>query len=59
VFEELAGWDEDISGARSLEDMPARARDFVSAIEAMTGIPFCLVSVGPDRKQTIVLREQF
>ncbi len=59
VYEELAGWDEDISGARSLDDMPTKARDFVSTIESMTGIPFCLVSVGPDRKQTIVLREQF
>lgn len=59
VFEELAGWDEDISGARSMDDMPTKAQDFVNAIEAMTGVPFCIVSVGPDRKQTIILREQF
>jgi adenylosuccinate synthase len=59
VFEEFAGWDEDISGARSVDELPAKARDYVAAIEAMTGIPFCLLSVGPDRKQTIILREQF
>ncbi len=59
VYEELAGWDADISGARSLDDMPAEAQSFVSAIETLTGVPFCLVSVGPDRKQTVVLRKQF
>ncbi len=59
VFKEFAGWEEDISGARSLSELPANARDYVAAIEAMTGVPFCLLSVGPDRKQTIILHEQF
>jgi len=59
VFEEFPGWDEDISGARSIEELPTNARKYVDALEAMTGVPFCLLSVGPDRKQTILLREQF
>ncbi len=59
VFEEFAGWDEDISGARSLDELPSKARDYVSALEAMTGVPFSLVSIGPDRNQTILLRETF
>ena len=59
VFEEFAGWEEDISGARSLDDMPEKAQEFVARLEAMTGVPFCIISVGPDRRQTIVLREQF
>jgi adenylosuccinate synthase len=59
VYEELEGWQEDISGARSLDDMPAKAQEFVAQLEAMTGVPICIVSVGPDRKQTIILREQF
>ena len=59
IFEEFAGWDEDISGACSLEDLPPNARAYVSALEAMTGVPFCLLSVGPDRTQTILLQEQF
>ncbi len=59
VFEEFEGWEEDISGARSLDDMPQKAQEFVGRLEAMTGVPFCIISVGPDRKQTIILREQF
>lgn len=59
IYEELPGWDEDISSARSLDDMPANAQNYVAALEAMTGVPFCLVSVGPERQQTIVLRQAF
>ncbi len=59
VYEEFAGWDEDISGARSVDELPSNARNYVAALEAMTGVPFCLLSVGPDRTQTIILREQF
>ena len=59
LFEEFAGWDEDISAARSLDDLPTKARDYVSALEAMTGVPFSLVSIGPDRNQTILLRDTF
>jgi adenylosuccinate synthase len=59
VYKEFAGWDEDISGARSVDELPPNARDYVAALEAMTGVPFCLLSVGPERKQTIILLEQF
>ncbi len=59
VYEELPGWDEDISNARSLDDMPANAQAYIAAIEAMTGVPFCLISIGPERKQTIILRQAF
>lgn len=59
VFEEFSGWDEDITGARSLDDLPSAARDYVAALESLTGATFCLVSVGPDRNQTIILRDQF
>lgn len=59
VYEEFAGWDEDISEARSLDDLPTTARDYLSAIESLVGVPFGLVSVGPDRRQAILLREHF
>jgi len=53
AYEELPGWDADISGARSFEDLPAEARDYVSRIEEVSGVPVTLVSVGPARDQTV------
>jgi adenylosuccinate synthase len=59
IYEELPGWTEDITGAKSLEDLPANARSYVTRIEELSGAPVCLVSVGPRRSETIVLRNPF
>jgi adenylosuccinate synthase len=56
ICEMLPGWDEDISGARSLEDLPKAARSYVEALEAISGAPMSVVGVGPDRDETIVVR---
>jgi adenylosuccinate synthase len=56
VYEMFPGWDEDITGARSLDDLPKAARSYVDALEAMSGAPMSVVGVGPDREQTIVVR---
>jgi adenylosuccinate synthase len=56
VYEELPGWDDDISKARSLEDLPTNARRYVSAIEAMTSVPISVIGVGPGRDESIVVR---
>ena len=56
VYEELPGWDEDITGARSMEDLPKNARRYVETIEAMTSVPMSVIGVGPGREQTIVAR---
>jgi len=53
IFEDFEGWDEPIHGVRSLADLPENARRYVSAIEAHAGVPIVLVSVGPERSQTI------
>ncbi|MEX2554143.1 MAG: adenylosuccinate synthase [Actinomycetota bacterium] len=53
IYEELAGWSEDISGARSFEDLPVEAREYVRRIEEVSGVPVTLVSVGPSRDQTV------
>lgn len=53
VYEEHDGWTEDISGARSLAELPKAARDYVSRLEELAGIKFSLVSVGPKRDQTV------
>src|SRR5436190_5789750 len=53
VYESFAGWDQPIHDIRSLADLPENARRYVSAIEAHAGVPIVLVSVGPERTQTI------
>ena len=56
VYEHLDGWSEDVSGARSLDDLPSAAQAYVRALEELSGAPFSSVGVGPDREQTLVLR---
>jgi adenylosuccinate synthase len=55
LYEELPGWKSDISGARKLEDLPAEARDYLQYVQERSGVPIKLVSVGPERQQTVVL----
>ncbi|OUN00704.1 MAG: adenylosuccinate synthase [Paenibacillaceae bacterium ZCTH02-B3] len=52
VYEELPGWKEDISGARTLEDLPENTRRFVRRVSELTGVPIVIFSVGRDREQT-------
>ncbi|WP_029893453.1 adenylosuccinate synthase [Desulfohalovibrio reitneri] len=54
VYETLPGWKEDISEARSLDDLPRAARDYVARIEELAGVRCSVVSVGPGREQTII-----
>lgn len=56
IYEELPGWDEDITKVTKLEDLPENARHFLSRISELVGVPLVTVSVGPDREQTIVLK---
>jgi adenylosuccinate synthase len=53
VYEDFAGWGDDIHDVRSLTDLPENARRYVSALEEHAGVPIVLVSVGPERTQTI------
>ncbi|MGB9792795.1 MAG: adenylosuccinate synthase [Thermacetogeniaceae bacterium] len=59
VYEELDGWQEDTSGARRLEDLPAAARKYLERISEVLGIPVVMVSVGPERQQTIIIEDVF
>ncbi|MCW2667376.1 MAG: purA [Frankiales bacterium] len=56
VYEYLDGWSQDITGARSLEDLPKAAQAYVRAVEEMSGAPISSVGIGPDREQTLQLR---
>ncbi len=56
IYEELPGWDEDITKVTKLEDLPENSRHFLSRVSELVGVPLVTVSVGPDREQTIVLK---
>ncbi len=59
VFIEVDGWKEDITKVESFDDLPQNAKNYLLKIEELTGIKIKMFSVGPDRKQTIVLEEIF
>ena len=59
VYEEIAGWQQDINGVKAYEELPQKAIDYVEKIEAWTGCPVVLVSVGPRRDETMVRRNPF
>jgi adenylosuccinate synthase len=52
-YEQVPGWHEDISGVRSLDDLPAAARDYLELISDYVGVPVVLVGVGPGRDEVI------
>jgi len=56
ILEFFPGWVEDITGARSLADLPPNAQAYVRALEKMSGAPFSAVGVGPGRDAIIQLR---
>jgi adenylosuccinate synthase len=57
VYEYFDGWWEDISKARTFDELPANARTYISAVEEMIKAPVCAVGVGPRRDQTLQLRD--
>ena len=57
VYEELPGWEGDLRTARRLSDLPQTAREYLQRIEEETGVPIAIVSIGPDREETIVVNE--
>ncbi|MBP2630340.1 MAG: Adenylosuccinate synthetase [Firmicutes bacterium] len=59
VYETFEGWNTDITGARSYDELPVNARKYVERMAEVTGIKLGIISVGPGRKQTIILKEVF
>lgn len=54
IYEEFPGWQEDITGVRSFDDLPANAQAYVLAVEAMSGCRISAIGVGPDREAIVV-----
>ena len=59
VYEELPGWRESTVGVTKFGALPANARRYLARLEALVGVPIDIISTGPDREQTIVLRHPF
>jgi adenylosuccinate synthase len=53
VYTEIESWDEDISAIREYDKLPSQLRSYIGYLETATGVPVTMVSVGPDRKETI------
>ena len=59
IYETLPGWKEDVRGMTTIEEFPDNARRYIERIEAIAEVPAALLSVGPGREETIILRELF
>ena len=59
VYETMSGWSEDISGSKTVEDLPQNAREYIKRIEELTETPVHIISVGPGREETIIIRNPF
>jgi adenylosuccinate synthase len=59
VYEEHAGWQASTVGVTRLDDLPAKARDYLARIEELAGVPVDIISTGPDREQTIIKQHPF
>jgi adenylosuccinate synthase len=57
IYEELPGWTDDISSARTFEDLPKNAQAYVTAVEKMSGARISAIGVGPDRDHTVVVHD--
>ena len=59
VYEEMPGWSESTFGVKSIEQLPANALAYIKRLEEVTGAPIDIISTGPDRVETIILRQPF
>ena len=59
VFEDFPGWRQSTYGVRDWAQLPAAARSYLSRLSDVTGVPIAMISTGPDREQTILMRHPF
>jgi adenylosuccinate synthase len=58
IYEDAAGWDQDLTPARRLDDLSSEARMYLERIEDETKTPVAILSIGPDREETMILRPE-
>ena len=59
IYEEMPGWQESTVGVKAYDALPENARKYLSRMEEVCGVPIDIISTGPDREETIVLRHPF
>jgi adenylosuccinate synthase len=59
IYEELPGWQESTVGVKAFDQLPATAQKYLRRLEQLVGCPIAIISTGPDREETIVLRHPF
>lgn len=59
IYEELPGWKEKTFGLKEYDAIPKKAQDYIKRLEELCGIPVVIISTGPDRDETIILKELF
>jgi len=59
VYEDMPGWSESTVGVKSIDDLPVNARNYLKRLEEVVGVPADIVSTGPDREETIVVRNPY
>jgi adenylosuccinate synthase len=59
IYEEFPGWKESTVGVKSFDKLPATAQNYLRRLEELVGAPIAIISTGPDREETIVLRHPF
>ena len=59
VYEEMPGWSDNTVGIKEYDQLPANARAYLARMQALCGVPIDMISTGPDREETIVLRHPF
>jgi len=59
IYEELTGWKENLDNISNFNDLPESAKKYIKRIEELIEVPICIVSVGPERNQTIILNKEF
>jgi len=59
VYEEMPGWSESTNDAKTYDELPANAKAYLKRIEELTKTPIDIISTGPDRDETIILKHPF
>ncbi|MFH0868143.1 MAG: adenylosuccinate synthetase [Candidatus Woesearchaeota archaeon] len=59
IYEELPGWKENLGNIKKFDDLPENAKKYIKRIEGLLNVPVCIVSIGPERSQTLVLKKEF
>jgi adenylosuccinate synthase len=59
IYEELPGWKENLDNVKDFNNLPENAKKYIKRIEELLEVPACIVSIGPERNQTLILKKEF